>query len=59
MDGEQLEKDIKLSKFLFILSSHCFNPPMVKPFRLAYLAKGGGGLSLNDCLPDFLLVVNL
>ena len=21
----------------------CFNPPMVKPFRLTYLHKGGGG----------------
>ena len=24
-------------------SSEAFNPPMVKPFRLTYLAGGGGG----------------
>ena len=29
-----------------------FNPPMVKPFRLTYLVKGGGGVAknLNHCL---------
>ena len=46
------------------------NPPMIKPFRIAYLGKGGGGggrgvvatlpsLNLNHCLSDLLLIVVL
>ena len=31
------------------------NPPMVKPFRLTYLAS----LNLNHCLSDLLLIVDL
>ena len=41
------------------------NPAMVKPYRLTYLAKGGGevlpspSLNLNQCFSDLLLIVDL
>ena len=52
------------------LINQLINPPMVKPFRLIYQAKGAGGaeerggfqppsLNLNHCLSDILLIVNL